>query len=310
MTPRQLKYFIEIARQLSFTKASATLHITQPALSRQVQELESALGVKLFTRSDMGVTLTAAGQLLYSRAPALLDSFRQLGLDVTALADTPAGSLRFGVPPSLCGLLTIPAAVRYKQLYPEVKLSITEASSTELTEAILSGQLDFAIVAQSDWSAQFACTPLIREQMYLASRPGTLDLPGEVDTSALVPLALLASRRPNALRRILDNAVADAGGSYSPVLEANSIRILTQASAQGVGSCVLPYSAIAEAVSLGQLQARAVRGLSVQWALLHMRNIEPTPSVVALLNIIIDMARCAHEEQRWQGMELLARHIG
>lgn len=306
MTPRQLKYFIEIARQLSFTKASAILHITQPALSRQIQELETTLGVKLFTRSDLGVSLTAAGQLLKERAPTLIEAYRQVSLDVAALADTPTGSLRFGVPPSLCDLVTIPSAREYKEAYPGVRLSIIEASSTELTEHISSGSLDFAIVALSGPTPVFSCTPLLREQMYLVSCPGSLTAPQRVDSTFLKPLPLLASRQPNVLRRILDDTMLEVGGKSRIVLEANSVRILTKAAAEGLGHCVLPYSAIAEPVSQGHLEARAIDRLFVTWALLHVRNVEPTPSVVALINTIIAVAQRASSDHRWEGLEFLA----
>ncbi len=309
MTPKQLKYFIEIARQLSFTKASAVLHITQPALSRQIQDLEASLGVKLFTRSDLGVSLTAAGRHLSDRAPALLDAYRQVGLDVAALADVPAGSLRFGITPSLCDLVTTPSVHQYTREYPNVRLSVTEASSTELTELIAAGALDFAIVASSDSTTRFSGVPLLREPMYLAARPGTMAGTGAVEPVFLTSLRLVASRQPNALRRILDDAVAQVNSKPNIILEANSVRILTQVTAEGVGNCVLPYSAVAKLVSEGKLDARPINTLFVDWTLLHVRNLEPTPSVVALIDIIIGNARQAQADGRWQGVELLAQRM-
>ena len=68
MTPRKLKYFLRIAELRSFTKAAAVLRIAQPALSRQIQQLEDDLGVRLFVRSDSGVSLTEAGEALRTRA--------------------------------------------------------------------------------------------------------------------------------------------------------------------------------------------------------------------------------------------------
>ena len=307
MTPKQLRYFIEIARQLSFTKASVTLHITQPALSRQMQELERSLGVKLFTRSDLGVSLTAAGRHLSERAPALLDAFRQVGLDVAALADVPAGTLRFGVPPSLCDLVTTPSVRQYTLQYPNVRLSLTEASSAELTELITAGVLDFAIVASSDSMARFRCTPLFKEQMYLASRPLAIKGPGTVDPAFLASLRFVASRQPNSLRRILDESMAEVGGKPNVVMEANSVRILTQVTAEGIGNCVLPYSAVASMVNDGRLEARPIRSLSVTWALLHVRNVEPTPSIVALIDIVVDIARRARADGQWHGVRLLTQ---
>lgn len=306
MTPRQLKYFVEIARQQSFTRASAILHITQPALSRQMQELEGALGVKLFTRSDLGVSLTAAGRHLNDRAPALLEALRQVSLDVAALADVPTGPLRFGIAPSLCDLVTTPSARQYTLQYPNVRLSITEASSMELIELISAGALDFAIVVSSDVTARFRCIPLIREQMHVAAQPQKLGS-SVVNTEFLASLHMVASRQPNALRRILDRALAEIDSKPNIVLEANSVRILTQLCADGVGSCVLPYSALARLVSEGKLEARPIEGVYMDWTLLHARHVEPTPSVVALIKVIIEVARRANAEGRWSSMQLLTQ---
>lgn len=310
MTPRQLKYFIEIARQLSFTKASVSLHITQPALSRQIQELESTLGVKLFTRSESGLTLTTAGRHLTERAPALLDAFRQVSLDVAALADAPAGSLRFGVPPSLCDLVTTPSVRQYTRQYPNVKLSVTEASSAELTELISAGVLDFAIVAPNGPPARFCYVPLITEQMYLASSPGALTRQKTLARPELLaPLRYIASRQPNSLRRILEESLAVVNCKPNVVLEANSVRIITQATAEGIGHCVLPYSAIASMVEEGKLEARPIPEVFVDWALLHVKNVELTPSVAALVDIIIEVAGAASAEGRWRGVRLPASSI-
>lgn len=309
MTPRQLKYFVEIARQLSFTKASAILHITQPALSRQMQELEGSLGVRLFTRSDQGVSLTAAGRHLTDRAPALLEAFRQVSLDVAALADVPTGPLRFGIAPSLCDFVTTPSAHQYTLQYPDVRLSVTEASSTELIELISAGALDFAIVVLSDVTARFRCIPLMREQMYLACRPQATSAPATVDMELLASLRIVASRQPNALRRILDRAMAEVNAKPNIVLEASSVRLLTQIAAEGHSHCVLPYSAVGKMVTDGKLEARPIKGLHVNWTLVHARNLEPTPSVVALVNLIIEIARRTQAQERWPGMQLLAQHM-
>src|SRR5690606_29176994 len=94
------------------------------------------------------------------------------------------------------------------------------------------------------------------------------------------------------------------------VLEANSVRILTQAAAEGIGHCVLPYSAVARMVEEGKLEARPIPGVYVDWALLHLRNVEPTPSVAALVDIIIDVAGQASADGRWRGVSLMAQSLG
>ena len=101
MDLKLLRNFLQIADLESFTKAAAVLHIAQPALSRQVGQLERELGVRLFTRTERGVHLTEAGALFRQRASGLIDDFQRLRHEVTLLSDEPAGELTFGVPPSM-----------------------------------------------------------------------------------------------------------------------------------------------------------------------------------------------------------------
>lgn len=305
MTPKQLRYFIEIARHLNFTKAAAVLHVTQPALSRQVQELEKGLGVRLFTRSDKGASLTAAGRLLAERAPRLLDSYRQVSLEVTALADVPTGQLRFGIVPALCDLMTTPGATEFATRHPGVQLSIQEGSSTALLERLAMGRLDFAILASTEMAAGFGCVPLLREQMFYARRPGPEALLATVDAGYLAAVPLISSIKPNSLRRLLEDYVRDAGLEPRIPLETTSIRLLTRIAAEGFAGCVLPHSALAESVAAGKLEAQPVAGLHVDWVLLFARSVEPTPGIKALIEIFLRHAREASREGRWPGMAML-----
>jgi LysR family transcriptional regulator, nitrogen assimilation regulatory protein len=105
---RQLSYFLQIAELQSFTRAASVLHVAQPSLSRQMQMLEHELGVLLFVRSDKGVKLTDAGVALQERASAVLQQVRQIRDEVGLQSKAPKGELSFGLPPSLCDLITVP----------------------------------------------------------------------------------------------------------------------------------------------------------------------------------------------------------
>ena len=94
MTPRQLKYFVEIARTGSITTAAATLHIAQPALSHHIAAMEQELGVALLQRHARGVRLTAEGQRLWERAASILRQMERLGDDVREAGQSPRGIVR------------------------------------------------------------------------------------------------------------------------------------------------------------------------------------------------------------------------
>ena len=109
MTPRQLSYFLRIAELRSFTKAAAVLHIAQPALSRQIQQLEDDLSVQLFVR-----------------AASLLQQFATVRDEVAALSDRVQGRLHCGMPPSLFDLITVPLLLAVREKYPAVQPSVID----------------------------------------------------------------------------------------------------------------------------------------------------------------------------------------
>ena len=120
MELRHLRYFVAVARTLSFTKAATKLRIAQPALSRPVQDLEEEIGVDLFRRSPRGVTLTAEGELLLEEAEALLRQAESTIERVQALARGEYGELRIGYSPSASAGILPPALVAFGKMAPEV----------------------------------------------------------------------------------------------------------------------------------------------------------------------------------------------
>ena len=124
MELRHLRYFVAVARSLSFTKAAAKLRVAQPALSRQVQDLEDEIGVDLFRRSPRGVTLTAEGELLLAEAETLLTQVEKTIGRVQALSRGEYGELRIGYAPSASAGILPSALVAFRKTAPEVTVII------------------------------------------------------------------------------------------------------------------------------------------------------------------------------------------
>lgn len=99
MDLRQIEYFVEVAKHLSFTKAAATLHVSQPSISKAIQNFESELGVPLFYRSSKQLELTDAGQAVLVNSMQVLESFQNLRSELTDLMELKKGQIRIGIPP-------------------------------------------------------------------------------------------------------------------------------------------------------------------------------------------------------------------
>lgn len=146
MELRQLRYFVGVAQALSFTKASRTLRVAQPALSRQIRQLEVEVGVQLLERNQRQVRLTPAGQAFFEEAQALLARSQQ-AVHAARLAGQPgAVPLRLGYVWGLFHSLLPPLLDRFRRQYPSVPVHLSDLSATLQAEAMRQGELDAGLI--------------------------------------------------------------------------------------------------------------------------------------------------------------------
>ena len=148
MELRHLRYFVAVAEALNFTKAAAQLRIAQPALSRQVQDLEEEIGVDLLKRSPRGVTLTAEGKLLLEEAQEILKLADESVAKVRAMARGEFGVLNVGYAPSPSVEILPPALAAFQKAAPRVKISLHDMATDEMVTAVISGKLHLAITVE------------------------------------------------------------------------------------------------------------------------------------------------------------------
>lgn len=143
MTLNQLKYFIAVARCLSFTEAARTLFMTQPALSRQIQAMEEELGTRLFVREKKTLKLTPGGSVLYNGLPDFLRQYEGLMSDARNANRGHEGRLRLGILDiyDISDLLP-PVVSAFQKRYPQIRLTLERYSLGELPERLYDDRLD------------------------------------------------------------------------------------------------------------------------------------------------------------------------
>lgn len=144
MKLQQLQVFVEVARVRSLRAAARQLGLTQPAVSRSIQELEADLGATLLSRSARGVALTPCGEALQPRASQLLEDARRAREEIEQMQGELRGTLSFGITSSLA-LTLLPAAVQqFQRVAPQAELAITELKFPLGLQRLRDGQVDFA----------------------------------------------------------------------------------------------------------------------------------------------------------------------
>lgn len=148
MEIRVLRYFLAIAREGSITNAAEFLHITQPTLSRQIRELEEELGQKLFVRGSHNMSLTAEGMILRKRAEEIISMVDKTEAEFSAMESTVAGDIYIGGGETQAISLIAKAAKELREEYPDIHYHLYSGNSTDVTERLDKGLLDFGILIQ------------------------------------------------------------------------------------------------------------------------------------------------------------------
>lgn len=146
MSNFRLKVFLSVARNLSFTKASQELFITQPAITKHIHELESLYKIRLFERLGNKITLTPAGELLQEHSERILDDYKRLDYEMHLLHNECSGELRLGASTTISQYVLPPFLARFIEKFPQVSLSLLNGNSRDVENALQEHRIDLGMV--------------------------------------------------------------------------------------------------------------------------------------------------------------------
>lgn len=208
MKLQQLRYFVAVYEQGSFSAAAEKVNATQSGLSMHVGQIEKRYGVNLFTRSSSGVTPTEAGRSFYREAVKVLAAAFHAEDRIRSLSKSVTGHIRIGLMPTFTRAVLTPALMRFSEAFPEVRLSISEAYSGALANDVSEGRLDFAVVPASfDMGEMLVVTPMgkDRECLVCAADCALPVRPEGVRLSDLPPQKLVLPGPGNARRHRIES---------------------------------------------------------------------------------------------------------
>jgi DNA-binding transcriptional LysR family regulator len=246
-TPDLLASFVVLADELHYSRAASRLHVEQPALTKRIQQLERRLGVPVFLRTRRSVRLTAAGELLVTRARQVLSAVEAFEATARQLRDGEVGRLRIGFSPSAPHHV-LPKLMRsFRRRHPTIECVLTELPSDVQITQLVDGEIDVGILRPSSpMPPQLVCTTFL-EEPFVAVLPG--DHPLATRRSVLLSelqdeaFVLVSRRLVAAVHDQTLAACADAGFTPRFIREATHIHAVVSLVAAGCGVAVLPESA-------------------------------------------------------------------
>ena len=249
MNAKQTQYAIELSKDLNVSQTAERLGISQPALSKQILALEKELGVKLFDRSTLPMTITAAGEHYIRQAQELLYREDQLLRSLEAYKTGESGRLVIGVSPFRCQYLLSDVIRRVREQYEGVQVILCEAPSDQLRQDAAEGKYDLAVVNLPVDEAALDVTVLEPDEMVLAvpkDMAGDLpetsaDNPTSIDFSQCANLSFVTLGDQQEMRRQFEEACRVA--RFHPHIAAEVVGGLSTAYAlcrAGVGATLVP----------------------------------------------------------------------
>lgn len=243
---RKLKSFVKIVDTGSMSRAASILRTAQPALSQQIAALETHFKHKLLIRSNVGITPTEAGLILYRHAQLMLKQIDQAQIDMNLAARSIAGRVSIGLATfSASSTLALPILKVMKEKYPDIVIHINDSFGYIFSELIMTGKMDMALIYAPDPIKGVTLQPMFREELFLLSSPRH-EMPhageGPVPFATLKDTPLLLPSKNHFLRRVIDDAFARARTTPQLVSEIESVPLIGAAVMDGLGATILPAS--------------------------------------------------------------------
>jgi DNA-binding transcriptional LysR family regulator len=276
MELRHLRYFVAVAEALNFTKAATRLRLAQPALSRQVSDLEEELGVDLLKRTSHGVMLTAEGKLFLEDARTMLKHADESVAKVRALARGEVGELQVGYLPPLDLHILPRALAEFQKTTPGVRVELHDLGTDEICGELRNGTLDLALMIQpsEELTAGIEFEEVARYPFFVAlasGHPLSKMKSISVETLAKQPLVVLGRKRNSEYHRTLHrvfaplrpNIAIESDSMNSLITEINvgkCVAVVSEAFKQAVGKRLLYRKLVNTDVAMCVGIARARNG--------------------------------------------------
>ena len=238
---QQIRSFIAVFEEGSFSKAAQRENATQSGMSMQIQKLEIDLGVQLFDRTSKGISSTSAGKRLYARAVDILRDIKLAEAEAKASSESLDGKIVAGVLPAFSQSILAPTLVQFNEQYPNVEVSILEGFSPFLTEAVVRGDVDFAIIPIDAQRQGVRYQHFASDREVLVSNTSSKWKHLEpVSLRQLQGLELVLPTRGNARRDRVDLILSEYGCVPVSVLEVDSLTAAQELVANSEWTTILP----------------------------------------------------------------------
>ncbi len=301
VTLRQLRTFTEVGRRLSFTAAAKALHLTQPAVSMQMRQLEVAAGLPLVEHLGKRLHLTDAGRELLRYAAQVSDLLREAGEAMQALQGVGGGELSIGVT-STAKYFAPSLLAEFRRGRPELRLRLAVSNREAVVRSLAENAVDLVIMGRPPRGLDTEAAPFARHPIAIIAAPGhPLAGRSRIAMNRLAGETFIIRERGSGTRAAMEHVFAARGFRARETLEMSSNETIKQAVMAGMGIAFLSMHTIGLELRAGRLATLPVTGLPVmrEWYVIHRRGKRLSPAAQAFKAFLLE-----------RGADLIARAVG
>lgn len=279
-----------VYQEESITRAAEKLHMTQPATSLAIREMEEYYHTKLFERSGRGIRVTSAGTRLYPSAARLLSLYDEMDAEMKNW-DT-SGRLRIGSSISI-GSCILPQLInRFSKKYPELELYVKVDSSDVIEQNILENHLDFALIEGSVHSEKLNSSVFLDDELVpVCSRFHPLAGAEDIELDSLKKEHFLMREPNSGTRQLADSSFALKSFQIKPTWESTSTAALINAVSIGLGISILPKRMLEKQLRMHQIASFTIRDLDLKrhYSLIYHENKFVSPTMQEFFDMLEDI---------------------
>ncbi|GAE17058.1 HTH-type transcriptional regulator CysL [Bacteroides pyogenes] len=265
MSDFRLKVFRSVAKNLSFTKASQELFVSQPAITKHIQELESCYEARLFHREGNKISLTEAGKLLLKHSEKVLDDYKQLEYEMHLLHNEFIGELKLGASTTIAQYVLPPLLANFIEKHPKVNLSLLNGNSREIETALQEHRIDLGLVEGISRLPNLKYTRFLEDELVaVVNACNRLSLPEEITPEDLRRIPLVLRERGSGTLDVFERALSRFG------IKLSSLNVLMYLGSTESIKCFIEHTdcmgiisvrSICRELSAGQLRVLEIAGM-------------------------------------------------
>jgi DNA-binding transcriptional LysR family regulator len=257
-----MRSFLAVADTGNITEAADRIGVSQPALTRRLQQLEGYLGAALVARGRQGAVLTEAGKLVEAEGRLLVGRYDQLRREISAQQGLEGGTVRVGGGATAVSFVLPRAIAAFQEEYPGIRFQVKEAGSSEVAADVAGGRLELGLVTLPVQDRELELRAFMDDRIVLVARRDHPLATGEaVTVQSLAGLAFVGFEAGSAIRHIIDGALRDAGVEMNVVMELRSIPAILRMVATTGNLAFVSHLGVERG---GEVQEIPVRGLEIK----------------------------------------------